>query len=395
MESPSSSPSKISAISSSNNNNNNSNLPTTNQNNHSPSSKKLTNSTNNVLVANYSDLDNLNTRRLPLPLVPIDNWNNKDIYGITNCARPKIVKQFGTLLDAPGPGHYEPSENYLSTNQTSCLQPACFHIIHCNNGSKLDNVPGPGSYNPNSNSPFGVEKTDKPYWRRRDKQPLLKCGDQVGPCSYEPSKQFSSKRIVDPRPVIRPQYKQNSGRPVLDLRNLSMPIRSEDRWGGQATIATDVLGPGHYYGPDINDPRQKHISYTMGSRRLLLEQPEVLPPGPGSYDSDSALFGEYPLGTGAVAQQRRSAQNLKHNYMKTIPTAEAVHASDFGFEHSGKWVKGITAERHKNAQSYYTHNSAGIKHTIERNTGRHNDSTVSSLPQQFKGKNSAGRFLRY
>ena len=86
---------------------------------------------------------------------------------------------------------------------------------------------------------------------------------------------------------------------------------------------------------------------------------EVLPPGPGSYDPDVALFGDpsLSLGTGLVAQQRRSANNLRHHFIKTVPvpvlvptTGTECGAGDLGFQHPGKWTKGATAERHRNVK---------------------------------------------
>ncbi len=68
-----------------------------------------------------------------------------------------------------------------------------------------------------------------------------------------------------------------------------MTTRIDDRWSGITTPISDTLGPGHYFGPVISDPREKRISFSIGQQRPLLEQPEILAPGPGTYSPDKGM----------------------------------------------------------------------------------------------------------
>lgn len=136
-------------------------------------------------------------------------------------------------------------------------------------------------------------------------------------------------------------------------------------------------------------------------------------PGPGDYNPDRSLFGPVLLkeggGTvsrpgkpstssaseGSIPGQHVAASNAQ-GYTKPHPKLVSEVLLTTGGETrklTGTWHKSSSKGQHYS--SPYSINTKKQTHTIYHNAGRITEATVSEYPNCFRGRASAGSFMRF
>lgn len=217
------------------------------------------------------------------------DWTGKDQYGHTH-ARLKIATVFGKLPINPGPGQYNPNHEKLSRRVVGP------QITLGERHEKLFNSDSNRSFSLTNLAETKSNKLKKKISSKDDsksKNSLSLSNISIsqmrkalgpGPGSYE---EVEIDRIVkfnrSPLPLLAPRT-TTKPRPVITLDTLDIVRYRNDK------------SKGFKYGGDYdvtNDPRKVEIKMSIGERRPLLGQREILKVGPGYYNPQRATpFGE-------------------------------------------------------------------------------------------------------